>query len=244
MKKRIQPQRGASSKLPLTVSLRDHSLFKNVSSDLLSRIERYVYHREYEPRQIIYFPEDHCDFVYLVHEGQVKITRQLKTAGASGPTRELTLRHLFPGDLFGEECLMERSKREAYAEAVARTVLFLIRAADFRRMVRDENELTLLLARHLIMRVNETEQVLAETTFKTVRGRVAASLVRLRQKAPENERAVVRVTHQEIANLVGSTRETTSAVLHDLRDEGVLRTANRRVAVLDPAALERIARSS
>jgi CRP-like cAMP-binding protein len=94
------------------------------------------------------------------------------------------------------------------------------------------------------MRVNETEQVLAETTFKTVRGRVAASLVRLRRKAPENERAVVRVTHQEIANLVGSTRETTTAVLHDLRDEGVVRTANRRVAVLDPAALERIARRS
>jgi len=232
MRKRTQP----------TLSLKSHSLFRNVSSDLLSRIERFAYHREYEPRQIIYFPEDSCDFVYLVHAGQVKITRHVKAAGASGLTRELTLRHLYAGDLFGEECLIERSKRGSYAEAVAPTILSLIRAADFRRMVRDENELTLLVAKRLIMRVNEIEQVLAETSFKTVRSRIAAGLVRLYHKAPQNERATLRVTHQEIASLVGSTRETTTAVLHDFRKEGLIRTANRRVTVLDPAALERIAR--
>jgi len=234
MKKRAQ----------LALTLKDHPFFRNLSGELISRVEQFVHHREYEPRQIIYFPEDSCDFVYSVREGQVKITRHVKSAGPSGAARELTFRHLFPGDLFGEECLVERSKYGAYAEAVVPTILALMRAVDFRRVIRDENEFSLLLARRLIARAHEMEQVLLEATSQTVRGRIAAGLVRLYRKAPRSDRTTLRVTHQEIASLVGSTRETTTAVLHKLREEGILGIANRRITVLDPAALERAARSS
>ena len=214
------------------LSLRNDAFFRTMSANLLMRIERYAFYRDYEMRQIIYFPDDVCDHVYWVCTGRVKITRAL------GDGRELTFRHLLPGDIFGEECLLNRSARGAYAEAMAPTVLCLMRADDFRRTVREEAEVSLKVTQRLVARVIDTEDVLAHTVFKPVRSRVAAGLLRLYKRTPKSENGRLYVTHQEIANLIGSTRETTTAVLHDLREEGMVSMANRRLTVLDPAALE------
>ena len=222
----------------LALSLRDEPFFRTLSEGARSHIEDFAYHREYEPRQIIYFPDDACDYVYWVREGRIKITR------VAGDGRELTFRHLFPGDMFGEECLIERGKRDAYAEAMTRVVLCLMRANDFRRISREESEFTLAIAKSLCRRAVEVEQVFAEAVFKTVRSRVASGLIRLYRRAPDSEQGALHVTHQELANLIGSTRETTTAVLHGLRNEGLLSIANRRVTVLDAAGLENAARSS
>lgn len=224
--------------LKLALSLHDEPFFRTMSSTTVARIANYVYHREYEPRQIIFFPDDVCDHVYWVRDGRIKITR------ASDEGRELAFQHLFPGDIFGEACLLEKGKREAYAEAMTSATLCLMRADDFRRIVADEHEVTLMLAKVLCRRVVEIEHVLAETVFKTVRSRVASGLLRLYQRSSRTERGAIRITHQEIAGLVGSTRETTTAVLHNLRQQGIVTMANRRVIVLDPVALEHVARSS
>jgi len=224
--------------LKLALSLNEEPFFRTISPETVARIANYVYHREYEPRQIIFFPDDLCDHVFWVREGRVKVTR------ASAEGRELAIQHLFPGDIFGEACLLEKGKREAYAEAMTSATLCLMRADDFCRIVAEEHEVTLMLAKILCRRVVEVEHVLAETVFKTVRSRVASGLLRLYQRSPKGESGAIRITHQEIASLVGSTRETTTAVLHDLRHQGILRMANRRVVVLDPVALEHAARSS
>jgi CRP-like cAMP-binding protein len=157
--------------------------------------------------------------------------------------RELTFRHLFPGDMLGEECFVDRGKRGAQAEAMMTSILCLMSARDFRRIAREEKELSYAVARRLCERVHEVEQVLSETVFKTVRGRIASGLFRLYQAVPQGGQSGIRVTHQEIANLAGSTRETTTVVLHSFREEGILDIANRRVTVLDPLALEHAARS-
>ncbi len=220
------------------LSLHDEPFFREMSEHVVSRLQDYVYHREYEFRQIIYFPDDSCDYVYWVRSGRVKVTR------VSGDGRELTFRHLFPGDILGEEALVKDSHRGAYAEAMESTVLCLLRADDFRRLAAEEGEISLMVAKSLCRRVIETEQVLSETVFNSVRCRVASGLLRLYQRAPNEEDGTLRVTHQDIANLVGSTRETTTGVLHSLRKQGILEMANRRVRVLDPAALQRVTRNA
>ncbi|MDQ1257267.1 MAG: family transcriptional regulator, cyclic receptor protein [Candidatus Hydrogenedentes bacterium] len=219
----------------LALSLREEPFFRTMSESLLTRIENYVFHREYETRQIVYFPDDACDFVYWVREGRVKVTR------VSGDGRELTFRHLAAGDILGEECLVERPRRGAYAEAMEPTVLCLMRADDFRRIAREECEVSLKVAQRLCQRTVEIEQVLSETVFKTVRCRVASGLLRAYRRNAKTDGPALRLTHQEIASLIGSTRETTTAVLHGFREEGVLSLANRRLIVLDPVALEHAA---
>lgn len=221
--------------MKLALSLHQEPFFRGMSRPVVDRIVTYVYHRQYEPRQIIYFPDDPCDYVYWVREGRVKVTR------VSADRRELTFRHLIAGDMLGEECLIERSKRYDYAEAVLPSILCLIRADDFRRVMREEAEVACAVAQRLCIRVTETEQVLADTVFRSVRSRVASGLLRLYRRECNAGRGTLRITHQEIASLVGSTRETTTAVLHGFREEGMLELANRRLTVLDAIALERAA---
>jgi len=217
----------------LALSLHQEPFFRGMTRSVVDRIEAFVYHREYEPRQIVYFPDDPCDYVYWVRQGRIKVTR------VSADRRELTFRHLLAGDILGEECLIERSKRYDYAEAVLPSILCLMRADDFRRVISEEAEVACAVAKRLCSRVTEIEQVLAETVFRSVRSRVASGLVRLYRRECESGRSTLRITHQEIASLVGSTRETTTAVLHDFREEGMLELANRRLTVLDAMALER-----
>ena len=214
------------------LSLREEPFFRAMSDALLEKMEGFVFHREYEPRQIIRFPDDPWDYVYWVREGRVKITRK------SGDGRELTLRHLVPGDMIGEECILSGAERDTYAEAMTPTILCLIRSGDFRRIAREEAELSLRIAQRLCQRVAEAEQALADIVFRPVRCRVASGLLRLCKKMPRNEPVILRLTHQEIGNFVGATRETTTAVLHELKKEGILTIGNRRLTVLDLVALE------
>jgi CRP/FNR family transcriptional regulator, cyclic AMP receptor protein len=220
--------------LKRVLPLREESFFRGMSDETIARMETYVHHREYEPHQIVFFSDDPCDYAYWVREGHVKVTR------LSSEGREVAFRHVFPGDLFGEECMIGQPRRGTYAEAVSRTVLCIIRADDFRRVVRDEAEVAFEVAKRLCHRAKAMEDVWFETVFKPVRNRVASGLLRLLQRTGGG---VVRATHQDIAGLIGATRETTTAVLHELQREGVLETGNRRVAIRDAAALERIAGS-
>jgi CRP/FNR family transcriptional regulator, cyclic AMP receptor protein len=217
--------------------LHDEPFFSGISQAVVSRIETFIYYRKYEERQIVFFPEDPCDHVYWVREGRVKITR------VSPDRRELTFRHLVPGDMIGEECLAKRPRRDDYAEALQPTVLCLMRSEDFFKLMGSEVELSHAVAVYMARRAWDIENVLAETVFSSVRSRIASGLLRLLRRQPGKKSGPIQVTHQEVANLVGSTRETATVVLHGLRDQGLIKLANRRIAVMDPAALDHIART-
>ncbi len=206
-----------------------------MSRPVLAKIEAYVYHRGYEARQVVFFPDDPCDYVYWVRDGRIRVTR------VSGDGRELTFRHLGQGDMLGEECVADRPKRNDYAEALEPSTLCLMRTDDFRRVAREEVELAHAVALRLSQRVLELEQILVETVFNTVRSRVCCVLLRLSKREGHRRAASLNITHQELANLVGATRETVTGVLHGLRTDGVITLANRRLHIVDPAGLRQAA---
>ncbi|MBW7866281.1 MAG: Crp/Fnr family transcriptional regulator [Candidatus Hydrogenedentes bacterium] len=210
--------------------------FQNMGRETLARIEAYTYHRRYEPRQIIFFPDDPCDYVYWVREGRVKVGL------AAGDGRELTYRHLGPGDMLGDVLLADQPKRIKYAEALENSLLCLMRSDDFRRLVYEEVEVALALSLELTRRVLTLEEVFAEIVFSTVRGRVASALLRLGRGEAGADPFTVHVTHQELANLVGASREKVTLILHEFREEGMITLSNRRVRVENPAGLMRMRR--
>lgn len=225
--------------LSMALSLNEAPFFCELSAGTLALIQSSVYHRSYTPRQIVFFPDDPCDFVYWVREGSIRVMR------SEGHGRELTLRHLVPGDVFGEECLLARPRRQVYAEALEKTTLCLMQASDFRRALSDCADFTLTLAKRLCRRAEDAETSLTDAFFKTVRARVAGCLLKLHQQsasvvAGNGSPRGFRITHLEIAGLVGSTRETTTCVLRKLGKEGLIEVRNRRIIVLDAAGLTRV----
>lgn len=227
----------------LALALGDVEFFRDFSEQTLARVADCVHHREYELRQIIYFPDDRCDYVYWVRSGRVRVSRMTENE------RQVTFRHIIPGEIFGEECLLEAPTRDSYAEAMEPTLLCLLRADDFRRLANAEAQLGSRVAQSLCRRAQAMENVYADTIFKSVMARVAACIGRLRRQQmavePNNsdDPNVLRLTHQEIANLAGCARETISIHLKAMREERILELANRRIKVIDAAALENKARS-
>ena len=219
------------------LDIRTVPFFRSLREDLRNEISGHCNRRTLPARQTVYFPGDSSDSVYWVQSGRVKVSR------VSDDGRELTFRHFFAGDMFGEDCMLEGGTRENCAQALEPTELICLDGPLFRRLLAREIDLALAVARINCQRVREVEYVLSETVFRSVRGRVAAGLLRLHQKMASPDQCI-RVTHQEMANLVGSTRETTTSVLHGFREAGLLEMANRRVRVLDPDALARLAQQS
>lgn len=217
--------------------VRAEPFFRDLSPDLVDAIESRAFVKILPARHTVYFPGDLSDSVYWLKSGRVKVSR------VSDDGRELTFRHFFSGDMFGEDCMLEGGRRENCAQALEPTELIGLDGEYFRALLSREIDLTLAVARANCQRVSEVEFILSETVFRSVRGRVAAGLLRLYRQGSEGDKTI-RVTHQEMANLVGSTRETTTSVLHGLKKAGLLEIANRRVTVLDPEALAQLARQS
>lgn len=216
-------------------TLSSEKFFTALSADVVARVETFAYQRQYAPRQIVFFPDDRCDSVFLVVSGRVKLTQ------VSDQGREICFRHLVRGDLFGEECLVNRPRRGYYAEALSPTLLTLIRSADFIRLVREEPELGHAVACALCRRGLDAERALSAFVFSDVRERVLQRLWELYCREKEFKDESLSVTHQDLANLVGAARETVTCVLHKLQDEGIITLANRRIKIKQPKVLFQMA---
>lgn len=218
----------------ITYAIREEPFFRGMPAALADKIQTVVYHRQYDARQVIFFPEDACDFVYWVRSGRIKVMR------VSGTGRELTLRHAYPGDMIGAEVLGGRRRWQDYGEALEPAVLCLIRTVDFLRLVREEALFAQAVAQHVSQRAVELEENLVQLAFLDVRSRIAAGILNAYQRKHSAEGGV-SLTHQELANLVSAARETTTAILHEFQADGVISLANRRVTVHDAEALKRLA---
>lgn len=205
------------------------------SPELIQHIEALSVLRNYKARDVIYFPGDSMEWVYWIETGRIRISR------ISWEGRHLTLRHQVAGDFFGEDCLTGDTKRCDHAEAMESSRLRLMCVSDFRELLASDPAFTRSVLDDVLQRAREMDQVYSETVFRTVRERVAAGLLRL---CPDDVKGgyTLRVTHEEVANYVGSTRETTTSVLRGLRESGVVEIGNRRVTVLDFDALRTLAR--
>ncbi|MEZ0347793.1 MAG: helix-turn-helix domain-containing protein [Thermus sp.] len=179
-------------------------------------------------KEIVYLAGDPAHTLYRLESGLVRIVELLPDG------RTLTLRHVLPGDYFGEEAL--EGKRHRYAaEAMTEAV---VQGFDPRRM---DHEALHQVARNL---ARQMRRVLAyETHLQTgeLRSRIARYLLFLAD-TPASFRdeggLYVTVSHEEIADATASTRESVSKLLSDMRREGLIATAYRKVYLLDLEGLE------
>jgi CRP-like cAMP-binding protein len=185
------------------------------------------------------------DRVYIVLSGKVKIGRQ------SADGRENLLSVMGPGDLFGELPLFDPGPRTATATAVTDSSLVWLEHTALRPWLRARPEAGAVLLRVLARRLRRTNDALADMVFTDVPGRVAKNLLELAERfgeplQPGNEAAGVRVEHgltqEELAQLVGASRETVNKALADFATRGWLRLDSRAVVLLDRDRLARRAR--
>jgi CRP/FNR family cyclic AMP-dependent transcriptional regulator len=193
----------------------------------------------YRPRQVIYLPGDRAQGVHFLTSGRIKISKVTRDG------KELTLAYRSEGDFFGEPCLLDGGPREEMAEAMdASTTLEIARDA-LDEVLRSDGGAAYKFARALIARRKDLETRVEQLIFKDVGAKLAELLLSLGQDhGVSDERGVVvglKITHQEMANLIGSTRETVSLTLSQFKRKGLIQTDGRRVILADQEGLRALA---
>src|SRR5690606_4423070 len=145
--------------------------------------------------------------------------------------REKTLALLGTGEFFGEMALLDEGPRSAIAETLEPTTLYHLHRNDFMATLTEYPSIALQIIRALSRRIRQTNAQVMDIVFRDVRGRVASTLGELCDRHGVATDAGVRIdlklTHQELANLVGTARETVSRILAELQDARCLTVDGR-----------------
>jgi CRP-like cAMP-binding protein len=187
--------------------------------------------------EIIYFEDTHSDSIYLCKEGRVKITK----ADPSG--KETTLYIVQPGQIFGELALMDEERRAHRAEALDSEVLICsFRRNQFEEFLNTHPNLTRRVYKSMGERMRKVEQKLADLVFRGSNERIIQFLVDIGSenlKAGVDE-AYIRpfFTHEEIAYLTATSRQTVTALLNSLKEQDILSYKYNKMYIKDFSGLK------
>ena len=191
------------------------------------------------PRGDSLFAEgDPGDRLYVILEGKIKL------GATSGDGRETLLAILGPGEMFGELSLFDPGPRTATASALTDAHLAGLGHDDLQPWLAGRPEVAASLLRALARRLRRTNEAMADLVFSDVPGRVAKALLELATKfgveQPDGSVHVVHdLTQEELAQLVGASRETVNKALADFQNRGWLRLEPRSVDLVDIDRLTR-----
>jgi CRP/FNR family transcriptional regulator, cyclic AMP receptor protein len=180
------------------------------------------------------------DRLYIILSGKVKIGRRAPDG------RENLLSVQGPSDMFGELSIFDPGPRTSSATAVTEVKAVSLDRPALREWINKRPEIAEQLLRVLARRLRRTNNMLADLIFTDVPGRVAKELLRLAKRFGTQDGGLLRVTHdltqEEIAQLVGASRETVNKALADFAHRGWLRLEGKSVLILEPERLARRAR--
>jgi CRP/FNR family transcriptional regulator, cyclic AMP receptor protein len=180
------------------------------------------------------------DQLYVILDGKIKLTR----AAADG--RENLLSVLGPGEMFGELSLFDPRPRTASAIAVTDSRLAALAHANLRNWLTGRPDVALHLLQALAQRLRRANDVMADLVFTDVPGRVAKALLDLADRFGTEQEDGLHVNHdltqEELAQLVGASRETVNKALADFAARGWLQLAAKSVLLIEPERLRKRSR--
>ena len=172
-------------------------------------------------------PETRPIRLYVVVSGRVRIYLDDESG------HEITLRTLGPGGCFGELAVLSAGPRAANVSTVEDSRLAIISRADFAQCLHNNPEISLRIIHSLVQRIREMTEDVSTLALLDVYGRVARVLTRHSQEC-DGRRLMAPMTHQDIANLVGCSREMVTRILKDLKEGGYISNDNRQLVLEKP----------
>jgi len=215
---------------------RSKDFFSTISSDdqrdLYSIGEKCCFSKD----EMIFHIGSASNDIYILLEGRVKIY-ELSQEG-----KELILWFCFPGELFGLAEVVKRDFREVNAQACSSVEILVIKHAEFKQYLHDHPDVAMEVITLLSSRLRELGDVLLNLASDDVTSRVVKLITRLsaRYGKPFGNDVYLDIplTHQEMADMIGTSRQTVTTVLGSLRRKGILRTEQRNIYIQDSQWLE------
>lgn len=216
--------------------LKRMELFKDLPYDEMERIERATKMKRVCRKEHIFVPGGEGRFVYFLKSGRVRLYRRLKDG------KEWTIDYLEPGDIFGELSLLEGETYDTAAQAVEDSYICMMRKEDFEELIGRHPPLAIKVTKLLGFRVKRIESRIEDLLYRDVHGKLSALLVRLaKEYGVRDSRGIllrIKLSHSDMAKLIGSSRETVTLTLKDFKERGLIEVAHRNIIIKDLKALE------
>jgi CRP/FNR family cyclic AMP-dependent transcriptional regulator len=206
---------------------RKFALFAELDDRELASVANAAKSRRYAKDDVVFHADESGDIFCLIKEGQVKVTM------ISPEGKEIILSMLGPGDFFGEMALLDDEPRSATVIATEPLEVVTIWRSDFLQILAENFSLTRKVLAELSKRLRSASNRIESLATMDVYGRLARfflDLARDQGKVLDNGYvAVTRPTHQAIANMIGTSRETVSRLIHDLMKQNLLLSEGKTI---------------
>ena len=211
--------------------LADVDIFCDLSAAEMDAIAAAAPMKTYPAGALLYSPHNPTETLFILKRGRVRIFR------ISSDGRALTTAMITPGTIFGEMVLLGQSMYDNYAEALDEAVVCVMTRACVQKYLLSDARISARITEILGQRLREMERRLSDTVFKTVPQRIAGTLNGLarqqRRYGVAGRAPVVALTHEQIAALVGTSRETATKILGEFAERGLIRLGRGRITLLD-----------
>ena len=215
-------------------------IFQGVDQDAAEALAKEMETLDFRKGEIVFNEGEPGDSLYIVTSGKIKVGRR----AADG--RQNLIAVMGPSDMLGELSLFDPGPRTATATAVVDTRVARLRKQALRPWLANRPEIAEQLLRVLARRLRRTNDSVADLIFTDVPGRVAKALLQMADRFGSREGEGLRVKHdltqEELAQLVGASRETVNKALADFVHRGWIQLQGKSVVVLDEERLRRRAR--
>lgn len=209
-------------------------LFSNLSEAELHDIQGVFIEKNYKRNQIIFLEEDTGEYMYLVKSGKVKVSK------ATPEGKENILAIHVTGEFFGEMSLLDGQTAPATVTAMEACRLYIVSKSDFNHVLMRNERTSRKLIAVLCKRLREAWDQIQTLSFSSAEARILATLSRLAENSGVRDtRGVIinmKLTHLELAEMAGTSRETATRIIIKLQDEGLLDIVDHKFVLLDKAS--------
>ena len=217
--------------------LKQVSLFANLADEDLHELMNAAKRRAFRSGEVIFHRDDPGQVLYMIKEGKVKICI------ISPDGQEISLAVFGKGECFGEFALLDGLPRSADAVALEKVECYTLQRSDFHNAIMKNPKIAIQVLEALTKRLRNTDNMVEDLIFLDVYGRVAKKLLELADahgvKTDDGVRIEVRLTQQELASMVGASRESVNKVMGYFSEKDFISTDKHRITLHRIADLKR-----
>ncbi len=215
------------------LGLSNIDIFQDLSPDELKEMDRTTTMSTCEPGRVFYAPNDTGEVLFLLKKGRVQLYR------LSPDGKKLIVAILDEGSIFGEMSLVGQGMHNTFAESIDDCTLCVMSRQDIENLIQEKPLVGIRFMEAMAIRLQQTEAKLEELAFKGIPARLSSLLLRL--SAEENGAAIVDgYTHQDLAEMLGTYRETTTQILNNFKGSGWIEIGRKRIVIVDQEAISNV----
>ncbi|MFP3853575.1 MAG: Crp/Fnr family transcriptional regulator [Anaerolineales bacterium] len=206
-------------------------IFQDLSEAEVEEMDRQTTMTTTAPGRVFYAPEETGEVLFLLKKGRVQLYR------LSPEGKKLVVAVLEPGAIFGEMSIVGQGMHNTFAESIDECLICVMSRVDVERILKNKPQVAIRFMEAMAQRLEQAEEKMEAFAFRSIPSRLADLLLKL-SRLENGRNSVKGFTHQDLAEMLGTYRETTTQTLNEFKERGWIEIGRKKIEILSAEALE------